>query len=398
MAALGYVLPVVLVAISAVCALGPPRGSGRTATVAYVVGFAAAQVPTLLGFWLLLNTAITWALGDLWSIWGLAGLGLTMLTLAGLGLLVARMQATRRVLDSALQRDLVGIEATPAVPGLADPSPRPMSLTRSLWLPFLRRRRDVEHLTDLAYGPAGRFHRLDLYRHRSHRGDAPVFVHFHGGRFVSGAKDRESLPMLYYLAASGWIVLSANYRLSPGASFPDAHTDAKRVLAWARENVQEYGGDGTRIVIAGNSAGAHLALFAALTPNDPRYQPDFPHADTSVSAAIGLSGYYGPLDGQRPQTSPAAHLHSDAPPTLLLHGDRDSVVPTAWASTFATFLRTASRQPVVYAQLPGAQHNLDYFPSIRTSAVIDCVDVFTRWALVSSTRSSPGQGTSGRRP
>ena len=251
MAALGYVLPVVLVAISAVCALST-RGSGRTATVAYVVGFAAAQVPTLLGFWLLLDTAITWALGDLWSIWGLAGLGLTMLTLAGLGLLVARMQATSRVLDSALQRDLVGIEATPAVPGLADPSPRPMSLTRSLWLPFLRRRRDVEHLTDLAYGPAGRFHRLDLYRHRSHRGDVPVFVTSTAGGSSpaprTASRCRCFLPRRLRLDRA-----QRELPVEPRGLLPDAHTDAKRVLAWARENVQEYGGDGTRIVIAGNS-------------------------------------------------------------------------------------------------------------------------------------------------
>jgi acetyl esterase/lipase len=68
------------------------------------------------------------------------------------------------------------------------------------------------------------------------------------------------------------------------------------VIAWVREHGHEYGADPAVVFVAGSSAGGHLAAMAALTPNDPAFQPGFEHADTSVTAATPLYGYYGPLD------------------------------------------------------------------------------------------------------
>ena len=113
-------------------------------------------------------------------------------------------------------------EDRPGGPGpLSVTAPRRARLVAAaLLVPFLRRRRDVQRTADLAYGGAGRFQRLDLYRHRSRPDGTPVFVYFHGGHFRSGSKNRESLPLLYRLAANGWIVISANYRLAPGRVVP----------------------------------------------------------------------------------------------------------------------------------------------------------------------------------
>ena len=57
----------------------------------------------------------------------------------------------------------------------------------------------------------------------------------------------------------------------------------KKAIAWVKEHIEEYGGDPSYVVITGGSAGGHLAALAALTPNDPEYQPGFEGADTRVA-------------------------------------------------------------------------------------------------------------------
>jgi acetyl esterase/lipase len=157
------------------------------------------------------------------------------------------------------------------------------------------------------YGNAGTGNLLDVCRHRSHPSGGPTLVHLHGGAFVSGRKNREALPLIYRLASRGWVCIRANCRLSPAVRFPDHLIDVKKVIAWVREHGHEYGADPTVVFVAGSSAGGHLAALAALTPNDPAFQPGFERADTSVTAAISLYGYYGPLDTiERPPSSPQA--------------------------------------------------------------------------------------------
>ena len=397
MQASGYVLSVLPVAVATACAMWGFRGAVRgLGTATYVVAFAPNQLPVPVAGYLLASTALCLAQGELWSASGLIGLALTLCALAGLGTLVARAWLTRRVVDRALTAYGLA-EDRPDGPGplavISRARTRPVAA--ALLLPFLRRRRDVQRIPDLAYGDATRFQRLDLYRHRSRPRNAPVFVYFHGGHFRSGSKNREALPLLYRLAANGWIVISANYRLAPAASFPDAHVDAKLVLAWVGEHVAAFGGDPRTIVIASDSAGAHLAAFAGLTANDPTYQPGFEQADTTVTAVVGLGGYYGPLDAARPETSPLAYARDDAPPFLLLHGDHDSVVPVQCAREFAVALRAISDAPVELIELPGAQHAFDHFQTLRTAPVADAIEAFTGWTR----RQDQGRPTTiGRRP
>ena len=154
----------------------------------------------------------------------------------------------------------------------------------------------------------------------------------------------------------------------------------KRAIAWAREHAAEYGGDPNRVLLVGSSAGGNLAVFAALTPNDPAYQPGFEHVDTEVLAATALYGYYGPSDSGRPTSAPTAHLRGDAPPCFLVHGDRDTIVVVEHARAFAARLRSASEGPVVYAELPDAQHTFDLVHSIRCEAVVDAAEAFAEWA------------------
>ncbi|MFI0353250.1 alpha/beta hydrolase [Actinomadura sp. 9N407] len=130
----------------------------------------------------------------------------------------------------------------------------------------------------------------------------------HGGHYDGGHKNSQSLPLIYRLAGQGWVCVSANYRLRPEFQHPDHLIDLKRVIAWVREHAHEYGADPTTLFVAGSSAGGHMAGLAALTQNDPAFQAGFEDADTSVTGAIYLNGWYAPISarGPSPRSWPAS--------------------------------------------------------------------------------------------
>jgi acetyl esterase/lipase len=121
--------------------------------------------------------------------------------------------------------------------------------------------------------------------------------------------------------------------------------------------------------------------LAALTPNDPAFQPGFEDSDTSVTAAVCLNGFFGPYDGQDPTSAMVSRVRADAPPFLIAHDDQDTVVPVANARRFADALRATSTSPVVHAELPGAQHAFDLSHSFRFETVVDAVEVFAACVL-----------------
>ncbi|MGC5412924.1 alpha/beta hydrolase, partial [Streptomyces sp. DT225] len=84
---------------------------------------------------------------------------------------------------------------------------------RVLFVPVLKRRRDVRRVAGLSYGEAGRRNLLDVYHHRARPQGAPVLIHMHGGGYTGGHKNSQSLPLLYRLASRGWVTISANSRL-----------------------------------------------------------------------------------------------------------------------------------------------------------------------------------------
>jgi acetyl esterase/lipase len=234
----------------------------------------------------------------------------------------------------------------------------------------------IERAGNLAYGP-GHHHRLDVYRSRRRVPTGSTLIHLHGGGFRIGSKRLEGRPLINRLTRHGWTCISANYRLGRDVLFPDHLVDVKSVIAWAKAHAADCGADPAKVVIAGSSAGAHLAVTAALTPNEPRFQPGFETADTTVLAAVGLYGYYGPIATSGPPSSPHDYLTAQAPPIAVLHGDRDTLVIVEDARAFAHDLRDRSANPVVYAELPGAQHGFDVCHSIRFEAVIDAIETFT---------------------
>ena len=386
----GELIGGVLIAICTACALWPPRAHGPLGTAAYLVGMVYNELP-VLAMILVLATLPSLDGSDFTTPLGLVATALKAAALVGLIVVLWRALRSDDVAERTMAAALGPDWRREIDPDLAAELRTRLPLLRTLLLPFLRRRTDVQRIPNLAYADGGRRQRLDLYRSRRRPAGGPVLIHLHGGHFVSGAKNRESLPLLYRLASQGWVCISANYRLQPRARFPDYVVDVKRVLAWVHRHGPAYGADPTTVFVAGNSAGGYLAAFAALTQNQAALQPGFADADTSVTAAIGLYGYYGRTEGSIPESSPEAHVHPDAPPFLLLHGARDSVVPVEWGRRFAEALREVSRQPVVWTELPDAQHSFDYFASPRAWRAVDQIEAFTAWV-----RSGREQGTDQR--
>jgi acetyl esterase/lipase len=236
--------------------------------------------------------------------------------------------------------------------------------------------------------------------------NAPVLLQIHGGAWMIGDKEQQARPLMMHLAERGWICVAINYRLSPAAKFPDHLIDAKRAMKWIRENIADYGGDPNWVAVTGGSAGGHLSSLLALSANDPRFQPGFESVDTRVAAAVPFYGIYdfadrenvrgrssmrsmleryvmpAPLDKDPDlwdSASPVCWVGGSAPPFFVIHGDRDALAFVEDARLFATALRGASDSPVVYAEVPYAQHAFDIFHSRRCASAVNAVTLFLEW-------------------
>jgi len=341
-------------------------------------------------------------------------LALNALSIAGLAVMIRQGMRSGDVMEKALAEDL----ADDYVARL-DPAPTKADLAtpwRNVALPFTFKHPDVQRVRDVNYTEATENPRLrlDIYKPRETGANRPVLLQIHGGGWVIGKKDEQGIPLMTHLAARGWVCVAPNYPLSPKATWPEHLIALKRAVAWIREHIAEHGGDPSFIAVTGGSAGGHLAAMVALTADDPSYQPGFEDADTSVQAAVP---FYGPYDlanvldtraGSNrldyfltrtvfktkdravfESATPLLHTRADAPPFFIIHGAHDSLAPVEEARELARRLREVSKEPVVYAELPGAQHAFDVFHSIRSAHVIRGVERFLRW--VHATRDLPAQ-------
>ncbi|NNN21471.1 MAG: alpha/beta hydrolase, partial [Acidimicrobiales bacterium] len=195
--------------------------------------------------------------------------------------------------------------------------------------------------------------------------------------------------------------------LSPKATWPDHIVDCKRAIHWAKSNIAQYGGDPNRIAIAGGSAGGHLCALAALSANDPDFQPGFEDADTTVAAAVPI---YGVLDltdsleagvGQLThlleknvfknklkdnrdsweKASPLFRISEDIPPLYVIQGKNDTLVPVQMAREFVRVCKDKSQSPICYAEIKEAQHAFEVFWSPRTRYVVASIYNFLNVTL-----------------
>jgi acetyl esterase/lipase len=217
---------------------------------------------------------------------------------------------------------------------------------------------------DAPYGAQAR-QKLDLYAPRARDGGAlPILVFIHGGSWRNGDKSDYNF-MGAALAAQGFLAAIPNYRLVPRARFPDFIEDGALALRWVADNAETYGGDASRIVLVGHSAGAYNVMMIAL---DRRYA-DNAGVDTSrIKGAVGLAGPYDflPFDvdatrdafGAAPDpstTQPVTFARADAPPLLLLWGEDDTTVGPRNIQALERAMRAAGGA-VEAKTYPGVDH------------------------------------------
>jgi acetyl esterase/lipase len=237
----------------------------------------------------------------------------------------------------------------------------------------------VRRVPDVRYAevPGYRPLELDLYLPGGD-GPAPVIVHAHGGGWRRGSR-REPLPALgqdFYesLAAEGFAVAAADYRLSGEARFPAPLDDVRAAFGWVQDHADAYGLDAGRVYGWGDSAGGHLVLLAALTgtavrgavawfpvtdllglPSDVAAAGGAPDAGPDSREALLLGAPAESVPDLARQASPVTHASAAAPPVLLMHGAADDLVPPAQSIRLAEALRAAGA-PVELVLVPGATH------------------------------------------
>ena len=168
------------------------------------------------------------------------------------------------------------------------------------FLPRMKQRMATTRLIeDLEYARhGGNRLRLDILQPQG-PGPHPVLVYLHGGAFAVGSK-RTHRALAAAYASKGYLVCNVDYRLAPQYPFPAALEDACAAWLWVADHVGGYGGDRHRIALAGESAGANLALSVVLASCTARPEsfaaPLFEHGVRPVAALL----YCGFLQTSRP--------------------------------------------------------------------------------------------------
>ena len=230
----------------------------------------------------------------------------------------------------------------------------------------------------------GRALRCDTYTPPG-ASNAPAVLLLYGGGWRMGERGRMRDHGIA-LARRGFVAVASDYRLTPESPWPAQIHDVKAAIRWMGASAARLGIDPARIALEGHSAGAHLALLAAGTPGNPAFEGDGGSAGvpTDVAAVVAV---YPPVrfhignersSGSTPANAlmgenassedaraagPIEYASSNFPPTLLLHGSADKVVPpTATLRMYEALSQAgAAVEMHMYANLP---HGFARLPSM----------------------------------
>jgi acetyl esterase/lipase len=255
-------------------------------------------------------------------------------------------------------------------------------------------------------------------------------IFIHGGGWTAMDKDMGTRSFFHHLVAQGHTVMDVAYRLCPEVDMYGMIGDVKRAIAWMKDNASRYGVNPNKIALVGSSVGGHLAQLAGYTPQHPDLTPeDIKDANLSV---CGIVSFYGPADllveydhakvKQRSENRPAVpigtkldpnkkflysgrldivlgghlqdipdtyqlaspitHVHPGCPPTLLIQGDKDMLVPLD--TTQALYKKLVeSGVPAINIVFWGAEHSFDLIlPQISPAAQSALYDVDRFLALL----------------
>lgn len=194
----------------------------------------------------------------------------------------------------------------------------------------------------------------------------PTVVWFHGGGLTGGSKE---LPEA--LKQDGICVVGVNYRLAPGVKAPAYIEDAAAAVAWVFRHIGEYGGDPSRIFLSGHSAGGYLVMMIGL---DKQYLAAHDIDANKIAGLLPLSGQtithftirqeYGMKDTQPlvDQYAPLYHVRPDAPPLMLITGDRELEMLGRYEENayLARMMKVAGHSRTRLLELQGYGHGMTY--------------------------------------
>ena len=241
---------------------------------------------------------------------------------------------------------------------------------------------DIEAIKDIEYKNVnGKSLQLDLYKPKNLAGPAPLLVFIHGGGW-KGGKRSDYLVYLVAFAQKGYITATVSYRLLKDAPYPACVEDITDAVQWFFKNGDTYGYDPDRICLIGGSAGAHLSMLAAYGWGEDRWKNDSIPANESHHRIKAVVDIYGPADLTTPYArtqslvnnfiahswlerpdqylaaSPIRYVSSDDPPTMILHGTSDNLVPVSQSDSLNVHLARVN-VPCIYYKVPLWPHTMD---------------------------------------
>jgi acetyl esterase/lipase len=246
---------------------------------------------------------------------------------------------------------------------------------------------------------SGRDLLLDLYRPENRQGDLPVLVWVYGGAFRAGSKDDGQTAGATWLATKGYAVAAFNYRLSQVAKFPAQIHDSKAAIRFLRASGRKYGLDTNHIGVWGASAGGHLSAMLGTSAGVTELEGDLgnPGESSRVQAVVDFFGptdflqmdtqalpggmkhdpanspeselVGGPIQDNKDKVAranPITYVSGDEPPFLILHGERDPLVPAGQSELLFAALKKAGVN-VIFHKIAGAGHGGQEFsiPAVR---------------------------------
>lgn len=245
--------------------------------------------------------------------------------------------------------------------------------------------------------------KLDVYQPWPSKTATPVVLHIHGGGWIGGAREYDILHLLPYMQM-GFAVVNVEYRMAGVALAPAAVEDTLCALQWVGRNAKTYNFDLAKVVVAGGSAGGHLALTTSMIPSDSPFTHQcaanntwagpFVNAMPKVAAVINWYGitdvadmlqgpnlrsyavaWFGSMDGRMElarRLSPLNYVRKDGPAVLTIHGDADPLVPYAHAVRLKQAMDKAGEKNQLLT-LKGAGHggftpeqNLEAYLAVRS--------------------------------
>ena len=222
---------------------------------------------------------------------------------------------------------------------------------------------------------------LDVYYPENTTG-FPTVVWFHGGGITGGEK---SIPQ--ELKEQGLAVVAVNYRLSPKAKAPAYIDDAAAAIAWTFRHIADYGGDPSKIILSGHSAGGYLIAMVAL---DKSWLQQYGEDADSVAGIVDFSGHAithmtvraerGIKDTQPviDEYAPLYHVRNDTPPLVLITGDRELEMLGRYEENayFYRMMKLVGHPDVHLYEIDGFDHGAMATPAFHI--LLHYVDEWTR--------------------